>query len=164
LLAVPGTCFGDNGVRRVSLLPDVRGGGDEDVSRRAVRSARRISRISSGPSSGGTGDSGKRRLTRWKEKEMVEGFVRRGKPSQGRIRHDIRVDRYWKSKKTGTKVEVTKLMLVDNTHLQVIFFDELRGAEFSLALDEMQSQYEPAGNTPSGSDRNVTFRKTYKQK
>ena len=92
---------------------------------------------------------------------MVEGFVRRSKPSQGRIRHDIRVDRYWKSKRTGIKVEVKRLLLVDNVRLQVIFYDEERKAEFSLSLEQMQEQYEPAGNTPGHSERSVTHKKKF---
>ena len=91
---------------------------------------------------------------------MADIWVPKHRPGKTRIRHDIVVDRYWRHKKSRTRVTVTKHLLVDGMNERVVFFDPDRGQEFSLSIQEMCEQYEPDGNlgTPV---RRPTFHKKY---
>lgn len=78
-------------------------------------------------------------------------FVPKYRPTAGRIRHDLRVCRYWRHKETGEVVEVIRAMLVKpENKLRLVYLQELPGqpepAELACWFSEMTEKYEEIGN------------------
>lgn len=67
----------------------------------------------------------------------------------GRIRHDVRIPRYWKSKMTGEVVEVRRLLCVNGEHYQVIYHHPIIDRELSISLQDFRKRYEALGNFSS---------------
>lgn len=65
---------------------------------------------------------------------------------EGRILHGERICRYWKDKETGVKVEVRRLLFVDGTHFQVIYFEPIFKTEFTMPRPQFEKEFEPCGN------------------
>lgn len=73
-------------------------------------------------------------------------MVRRRVP-EGRIRHDRRIDRYWKSRETGEVVEVRRYLIVQPEQKEVIiFFDPTVEKELSTPFSQFKVDFEPYGN------------------
>lgn len=82
--------------------------------------------------------------------EEPEGFIPAHRPRQeGRIRHDLRIPRYWISRQTGVQVEVRRYLLIDGEEHRIIYHHPVYDREFSAPRKEFEKKYQPYGNLSS---------------
>lgn len=86
------------------------------------------------------------------KKEPPFGFVRRRSP-EGTIDRSKRIDRFWKNKANGERVEAVRYLRVVGviSEMRVVFVTEgMPGRELSMPEKEFRETHECIGNIGSG--------------